>query len=166
MTTLMNNKFKLIAIDIDGTLRTDSNSDNSNTKSILNKCRQLGAKVVVATGRSYMSALTYLDEVHAVGLYGDKGRGIANKYGVSNEIDIINGTLAKAFGQIGGYIAGNKELIDFIRSFTPGFIFTTSIMPSVAAASKKSIEIAEQSDFLRKDIHKKAKRTQSNNLHY
>lgn len=62
MTTLMNNKFKLIAIDIDGTLRTDSNSDNSNTKSILNKCRQLGAKVVVATGRSYMSALTYLDD--------------------------------------------------------------------------------------------------------
>ena len=102
------------------------------------------------------NALTYLDEVHAVGLYGDKGSGIANKYGVSNEIDIINGTLAKAFGQIGGYIAGNKELIDFIRSFTPGFIFTTSIMPSVAAASKKSIEIAEQSDFLRKDIHKKA----------
>ena len=84
-------------------------------------------------------ALTYLDEVHAVGLYGDGGRGVAYKNGVSNEIDIINGTLAKGFGQIGGYIVGDEIMIDFIKSFASGFIFTTSMMPSIAAASSKSI---------------------------
>ena len=101
-------------------------------------------------------ALTYLDEVHAVGLYGERGSGIANKYGVSKEIDIINGTLAKSFGQIGGYVAGDKYIIEFIRSFTPGFIFTTSLMPSVVAACKKSIEIVEQSNHLRTEVLKKA----------
>ena len=102
------------------------------------------------------NALTYLDEVHAVGLYGERGSGIANKYGVSKEIDIINGTLAKAFGQIGGYVAGDKYIIEFIRSFTPGFIFTTSLMPSVVAACKKSIEIVEQSNHLRSEVLEKA----------
>ena len=102
------------------------------------------------------NALTYLDEVHAVGLYGDKGSGIANKYGVSDQIDIINGTLAKAFGQIGGYVAGDKDVIEFVRSFTPGFIFTTSLMPSVASACAKSIEIVEDSNELRSEIIKKA----------
>ena len=98
------------------------------------------------------NALTYLDEVHAVGLYGKGGRGVAHKNGVSDEIDIINGTLAKGFGQIGGYIVGDKSLIEFIRCFTPGFIFTTSMMPSIAAAAAKSIDIVEKSDQLRKDI--------------
>ena len=102
------------------------------------------------------NALTYLDEVHAVGLYGHKGSGIANKYGVSDQIDIINGTLAKAFGQIGGYVAGDKDVIDFVRSFTPGFIFTTSLMPSVVSACAKSIEIVENSNELRSEIIKKA----------
>ena len=102
------------------------------------------------------NALTYLDEVHAVGLYGERGSGIANKYGVSKEIDIINGTLAKSFGQIGGYVAGDKYIIEFIRSFTPGFIFTTSLMPSVVAACKKSIEIVEQSNHLRSEVLEKA----------
>jgi 5-aminolevulinate synthase len=102
------------------------------------------------------NALTYLDEVHAVGLYGERGSGIANKYGVSKEIDIINGTLAKAFGQIGGYVAGDKYIIEFIRSFTPGFIFTTSLMPSVVAACRKSIEIVEKSNDLRSEVLSKA----------
>ena len=102
------------------------------------------------------NALTYLDEVHAVGLYGDKGSGIANKYGVSDQIDIINGTLAKAFGQIGGYVVGEKDVIEFVRSFTPGFIFTTSLMPSVVSACAKSIEIVEDSNDLRSEIIKKA----------
>lgn len=102
------------------------------------------------------NAMTYLDEVHAVGLYGKNGAGVANKFGVEKDIDIINGTLAKAFGQIGGYIAGDTYLIDFIRSFAPGFIFTTSIMPSVAAASKKSIEIVENSEHLRVNVFDKA----------
>ena len=102
------------------------------------------------------NALTYLDEVHAVGLYGVGGRGVAHKNGVSDQIDIINGTLAKGFGQIGGYIVGDDSIIEFIRCFTPGFIFTTSIMPSIAAAATKSIEIVEKSDELRKDIFLKA----------
>ena len=73
-------------------------------------------------------AMTYLDEVHSVGLYGEAGKGIAVEMKVDQEIDIINGTLAKAYGQMGGYIAANKEIIDYIRSFAPGFIFTTSIL--------------------------------------
>ena len=103
------------------------------------------------------NALTYLDEVHAVGLYGKGGRGVAHKYKVSDKVDIINGTLAKGFGQIGGYIVGNRNLIEFIRCFTSGFIFTTSIMPSVAAAASKSIELVKKSDDLRKNIFSKAK---------
>lgn len=103
------------------------------------------------------NALTYLDEVHAVGLYGKGGRGVAHKYKVSDKVDIINGTLAKGFGQIGGYIVGNRNLIEFIRCFNSGFIFTTSIMPSVAAAASKSIELVEKSDDLRKNIFSKAK---------
>ena len=102
-------------------------------------------------------ALTYLDEVHAVGLYGAGGRGVAYKNGVSNDIDIINGTLAKGFGQIGGYIVGDDTMIDFIRSFAPGFIFTTSMMPSIAAASSKSISIVKGLDEKREDIFNKAK---------
>ena len=85
--------------------------------------------------------MTYLDEVHSVGLYGDKGKGIAVEMKVDKEIDIINGTLAKAYGQMGGYIAANKEIIDYIRSFAPGFIFTTSICPSIAAGASKAIDI-------------------------
>ena len=103
------------------------------------------------------NALTYLDEVHAVGLYGKGGRGIAYKNHVSNDVDIINGTLAKGFGQIGGYIVADQITIDFIRSFAPGFIFTTSMMPSIAAAATKSIEIVESLDDKRSDIFNKAK---------
>ena len=110
----------------------------------------------VALAKKY-DALTYLDEVHAVGLYGAGGRGVAYKNGVSNDIDIINGTLAKGFGQIGGYIVGDDTMIDFIRSFAPGFIFTTSMMPSIAAASSKSISIVEGLDEKREDIFNKAK---------
>ena len=102
------------------------------------------------------NALTYLDEVHAVGLYGDKGRGVADKLGVAKDVDIINGTLAKAFGQIGGYIVANNEIIDYVKSYAPGFIFTTSIMPSVAAASTKSLSIVKKSDDSRDFIMKQA----------
>ena len=73
------------------------------------------------------NALTYLDEVHAVGLYGSHGGGVAQEQKIMNEIDVINGTLAKAFGLIGGYISSSKNIVDFIRSYSPGFIFTTSI---------------------------------------
>ncbi len=110
-------------------------------------------KQIVSLAKEF-NALTYLDEVHSVGLYGSEGRGIANEQNISDEIDIINGTLSKAFGQMGGYVAASSDIIDFIRSFAPGFIFTSSANPSIAAASIKAIEIAKKSENLRQDIRK------------
>ena len=108
-------------------------------------------KQIVSLAKEF-NALTYLDEVHSVGLYGIEGRGIAEEQDVSDEIDIINGTLSKAFGQMGGYVAASSDIIDFIRSFAPGFIFTSSANPSIAAASIKAIEVAKKSENLREDI--------------
>ena len=103
------------------------------------------------------NAITYLDEVHAVGLYGDTGAGYSDKLGCQDKIDILNGTLGKAFGVQGGYITGNSTVIDAIRSVASGFIFTTSMSPVICAGALASIKYLKEHDELRQQHQERAK---------
>jgi 5-aminolevulinate synthase len=113
-------------------------------------------KTIAELAKKY-NALTYVDEVHGVGLYGKTGAGILEQEDQQHSIDILNGTLSKAVGVFGGYIAASAIIIDFIRSFGSGFIFTTSLPPAICAAANKSIQFIQQNNQLRKHFFENVK---------
>jgi 5-aminolevulinate synthase len=115
---------------------------------------------IVALARTY-EALTYIDEVHAVGLYGQRGAGVAERESVIDQIDVVEGTLAKGFGSLGGYIAASKAIVDAVRSCAPAFIFTTALPPPVAAAAAEAVRIVKGAEALRQRHQQQVAKTKA-----
>ncbi|TPX71445.1 5-aminolevulinate synthase [Spizellomyces sp. 'palustris'] len=114
-------------------------------ESVYSMCGSIGPiKEIIALAKKY-NAITFLDEVHAVGMYGATGGGVAEYIDAMDDIDIITGTLGKAYGVVGGYIAGSGPLVDMIRSYAPGFIFTTSLPPAIVSGALTSIQYLKES---------------------
>ena len=124
---------------------------------------------IINLAKKYQS-LTYIDEVHAVGLYGSRGGGLSQQLNLAKDIDLIEGTFAKGFGAIGGYIAGDMVVIDAIRSFASGFIFTTSLPPAIASAIISNVKHLEKSNVERENLHRNVKKLKSllkaNNINF